>query len=207
MLIHGKMERSGANGPGERAVIWTQGCSLGCKGCQNPETHKFLSVNEKDVYGLVDWVLGIEGIEGLTLSGGEPMQQVDSLFLLVTLLHEKRPDLSIGMFTGYTEKELESGRWRWHSRATGDWLKGDGAIWAEIKKHLDFAIMGRYNQLVRSNDKPLCGSRNQEVIFFTNRYSQKDLKPTMVEFEIDSDLVTITGFPPPEEEIGDPVHA
>ena len=27
------------DGPGLRAVIWTQGCSHNCKGCQNPQTH------------------------------------------------------------------------------------------------------------------------------------------------------------------------
>ena len=29
------------DGPGLRAVIWTQGCSHNCKGCQNPQTHSF----------------------------------------------------------------------------------------------------------------------------------------------------------------------
>ena len=26
------------NGDGLRAIIWTQGCRIHCKGCQNPET-------------------------------------------------------------------------------------------------------------------------------------------------------------------------
>jgi anaerobic ribonucleoside-triphosphate reductase activating protein len=161
-----------------------------------------------DVYGLRDWVLGIPGIEGLTISGGEPMQQADGLYLLVTLIHEKRPDFSIGIFSGYTEKQLEEGRWKWHSRATGEWIHGDGLVWAEIKKHLDFAIMGRFMQDLRCMDKPLCGSRNQEVVFFTDRYSAKDVKPTMVEMIISANDIITTGFPPPpEEETGDLVHA
>ena len=216
MLLHAKIENSGANGPGNRAVIWVQGCSLNCSGCQNQETHRFKNDSEVDVFELADWILSIPDIEGLTVSGGEPMQQADRLFLLVSLLHERRPDFSIGMFTGYTQKELVEGRWKWHSRSTGDWLRGDTAIWLEIKKHLDFAIMGRYNKLVRTTNKPLCGSENQDVVFFTERYSQKDIPPTMVEFLIDenSDLVQVTGFPPeerpsedPPEEQGDTVHA
>ncbi|RME55891.1 MAG: 4Fe-4S cluster-binding domain-containing protein, partial [Deltaproteobacteria bacterium] len=30
---------SEVNGPGRRAVVWVQGCSLGCPGCFNPHTH------------------------------------------------------------------------------------------------------------------------------------------------------------------------
>ena len=29
------------DGPGLRTVIWTQGCSHHCKGCQNPQTWDF----------------------------------------------------------------------------------------------------------------------------------------------------------------------
>ena len=29
------------DGPGLRTVIWTQGCSHNCPGCQNPQTHDF----------------------------------------------------------------------------------------------------------------------------------------------------------------------
>ena len=48
------------------------------------------------------------------------------------------------------------------------------------------------------NDKPLCGSRNQEVVFFSERYSQQDLDPQGYEVNISEQgyLATITGFPP-----------
>jgi anaerobic ribonucleoside-triphosphate reductase activating protein len=39
LRLHGFVARSRANGPGIRAVVWTQGCTLGCPGCFNPGSH------------------------------------------------------------------------------------------------------------------------------------------------------------------------
>ena len=42
MLIHGFVAHSRVNGPGMRAVVYFQGCNLGCAGCWNPATHAFV---------------------------------------------------------------------------------------------------------------------------------------------------------------------
>jgi len=39
LRLHAFLPRSRANGPGWRSVVWVQGCSLGCPGCFNPQTH------------------------------------------------------------------------------------------------------------------------------------------------------------------------
>jgi hypothetical protein len=49
--------------------------------------------------------------DGVTFSGGEPMQQAEDLAKLVQGLRSALPTLSFGMFTGYSEKELETGRY------------------------------------------------------------------------------------------------
>jgi pyruvate-formate lyase-activating enzyme len=41
MLMHALMLGSRANGPGLRAVVWFQGCTLGCRSCWNRQTHPF----------------------------------------------------------------------------------------------------------------------------------------------------------------------
>ena len=46
------------------------------------------------------------------------------------------------------------------------------------------------------DDKPLCGSRNQEVFFFSDRYSPRDLEPQGFEVSIDEVGSVVTGFPP-----------
>ena len=63
------------DGPGLRAVVWTQGCSHNCKGCQNPTTHDFNGgglVPNKMVWDAID---ELEYHTGITFSGGDPMCQ------------------------------------------------------------------------------------------------------------------------------------
>jgi anaerobic ribonucleoside-triphosphate reductase activating protein len=195
MLIHSKIESSTVNGPGNRAVIWVAGCTLDCQGCWNPDTHAFDARKETSVEKIQEWLLSLKDIDGVTLSGGEPMQHAADLYILMHWI-KNNTNLTIGMFTGYSQKELNEGRWKWHSRATGDFRQGSKEIWEAIKGMLDFAIMGRYNQLVSCSDKPLCGSRNQEVVFFTDKYSEKDLTQQEIEIQISTEgLVQLTGFP------------
>lgn len=201
MLIHGKMNSSSVNGPGNRAVLWFQGCSLACKGCWNPETHPFHEKNRTSIGDIQDWVKGLTDVEGITFSGGEPMQQASYLYVLVAWIRENRPDLTIGMYTGYTKKELENGTFKWmstvqESSKDDGWKKGTKELWAAIKEHLDFAVVGRYVQSLACHDEPLRGSSNQEVLFFTDRYRNEDLPPQIAEVSISDDaLIQITGYP------------
>jgi anaerobic ribonucleoside-triphosphate reductase activating protein len=195
-LIMALTDFTEVNGPGKRALIHFQGCDLGCPGCFNPQSHPFDNKKETPVHKVIDWVKGLKEVEGITVSGGEPIQQAQYLYLILHAIRKERPDLSIGMFTGYTTKELELGKFKWKSTETGDWKRGSPELWNEIKSMLDWAVLGRYNQTVKSVNDPLRGSLNQEVIFYTNRYSEANLQPQMVEVQIDEDaLVQITGFP------------
>lgn len=199
MLIHGKIACSEVNGPGKRAVIWVTGCSLGCKGCWNPETHAFHEKDRTSIGDLQEWILGLKDVEGITFSGGEPMQQAPYLYVLIRYIKEKRSDLTIGMFTGYSKKELENGTFKWKSAYDAEWQRGTKQLWAEIRNGLDFAVTGRYLASVSTHDEPLRGSRNQEVLYFTKRYSDKDLSRQAAEITIGEDgLIQITGFPTEE---------
>jgi anaerobic ribonucleoside-triphosphate reductase activating protein len=121
MRLHSKLESSAANGPGNRAVIWFQGCTLACPGCHNPETHSF-DVAETPINEVENWLdrLNYTGIEGVTFSGGEPMQHLYELRRLCRFVRNFMPGKSIGMFTGYTLKELEISAFRFRARRRGD---------------------------------------------------------------------------------------
>jgi organic radical activating enzyme len=147
---------------------------------------------------LADWVLSREGITGVTFSGGEPLEQLeDGLDLTIGLVRERRPEFSIGIFTGYTLQELGTGNFRWTpadlSRAP-KYRKAESWVWLTTK--LDWAVMGRYNQSQPCTE-PMRSSRNQELIHFSDRDAKETFPPQVLELIISADgkLAQITGFP------------
>jgi len=68
------------DGPGIRYVIFLQGCPMRCAYCHNPDTWDCCAGEEKSVEQLVTDVLKYTRyIEGVTVSGGEPLLQIDFL--------------------------------------------------------------------------------------------------------------------------------
>lgn len=194
MLIHGFVAHSQVNGPGTRAIVYLQGCNLGCAGCWNPATHAFVGPPREaaDVAEQIAAAHQTHFIEGVTFSGGEPMQQALDLLDLIRLLKRSRPELSIGMYSGYTQHELDSGGfWTRHSIAQDARRR----IWEDIKQHLDFAVLGRF-VAVRPNRLPMRTSANQVLRLFSGRYHEEHFKPLEFEVHIEAQgLVQITGFP------------
>ena len=194
MLIHGFIAHSRVNGPGVRAVVYFQGCNLGCDGCWNPATHTFtgLSHEARDVAEQVAAAHQTQFIEGVTFSGGEPMQQALDLLEVVRLLKRARPEISIGMYSGYTERELDSGRF-W--TRCGIAQEARRRVWAEIEQELDFAVLGRF-VAARPSKLPMRASANQALRLFSGRYREEHFKPLEFEVHIEAQgLVQITGFP------------
>jgi anaerobic ribonucleoside-triphosphate reductase activating protein len=180
LRVHALMECSTVNGPGARAVIWVQGCPLGCPRCWNPLTHDPKEGFWLDVSEVLEWVAKANRehrIEGLTISGGEPIEQVPAVLELLRRLKAAHPEMTTGLFSGYTERELTE------------------SLWPAIQGHLDFAVLGRYNARRRSHD-PLVSSTNQVLRLYTARYSMADFAAQSVEVQIDdTGLTQITGFP------------
>ena len=194
MLIHAILPASRVNGPGLRAVVFVQGCSLACKKCWNTQTHRFEG-NDIPVATVLDGILAHvseQRLDGVTISGGEPMQQAEDLAVMLQALRAAMPNISIGMFTGYSPGELASGTFR--TRGQSDRTKRLD-LWCSIRNCLDFAVMGRYNRLQPSRD-PLCTSKNQKLQLFGTRHTESDFGEQTVEIAISADgLTTITGFP------------
>jgi anaerobic ribonucleoside-triphosphate reductase activating protein len=148
-----------ANGPGKRSVLWVQGCTLNCPGCFNPQTHPALASKDWPVDRLVKLILERKNeIEGITISGGEPLQQIKPLIELVRKVKDQS-DLSILVFSGFTWDEIQ--------RIPGVHL---------LLKQLDVLIAGRYLASKRLASC-LIGSSNKTIHFLTERYKMSDLIP------------------------------
>ena len=132
-------------------------------------------------------------LEGITFSGGEPMQQADSLLRLIRCLHQQAPEQSFGLFSGFAEPELDRGQyWIWGNESSDQQRK---RLWQEIRECLDFAILGRFNQ-AQPSDMPLRTSRNQVPRLFTDRYTFSDFSKQLTEVNIkEGGQVEVTGFP------------
>jgi anaerobic ribonucleoside-triphosphate reductase activating protein len=172
--IHATEARSRANGPGARFVVWFQGCSLGCPGCFNPATHP-VGGDEVDVDELL---ARVGDVEGISLSGGEPMQQPAAALALVEGARAR--GLSTLMFSGYTIDEIRA-------------LPEGPAVLAA----LDVLIDGRYvaGQRLASG---LRGSSNQSIHLLSPRYALGDVEATPVaEIRIDrTGAAILTGVDP-----------
>src|SRR5207237_10729015 len=65
-----------AEGPGRRFALWFQGCPLRCPGCCNPEMLPFAGGTPRAVADLladVERARDVDGVEGISLLGGEPL--------------------------------------------------------------------------------------------------------------------------------------
>jgi anaerobic ribonucleoside-triphosphate reductase activating protein len=195
MLLHALIPASRANGPGLRTVVFFQGCEIGCVGCFNPQTHAFHGpeVTVDDVLKQVLRARQEHPLEGITFSGGEPMQQATGLLQLIQGLHHQAPELTFGMFSGYAEYELAKGQyWIWGDNSSEQHRK---RLWEEIRGSLDFAILGRFNR-AQPSSLPLRTSRNQVLRLFTDRYSSADFTEQLTEVSIKEDgQAEVTGFP------------
>ena len=195
MLLHALIPASGANGPGIRAVVFFQGCSIGCPKCWNPLTHQFRGT-EATIDVIAQEVLRSRQehkLEGITFSGGEPMQQAESLLGLIQCLRQQAPELSFGMFSGYAEHELAKGHyWVWGDDPSEPRRK---RLWQEIRACLDFAILGRFNQ-AQPSSLPLRTSGNQVLRLFSDRYTPADFSEELIEVSIhEGGRAEVTGFP------------
>ena len=99
-------------GPGNRAVIWTKGCSKECKNCSNPELwHIGKTAKSRSVKELFQIILNISRenrIDGITFTGGDPIEQFDELIEFIKLLKEITNDILV--YTGDYFKDLSKNR-------------------------------------------------------------------------------------------------
>lgn len=161
LRIHRFLPFTRAEGPGNRACLWVQGCPIGCHGCFNPGTWSKEGGEEVAVDEIAERILSVSGIEGVTFLGGEPFEQAEALAVLGNRLRES--GLSVMTFTGYIlEKILKSKRQGWH----------------DLLSVTDLLLDGPYIRGLTDTSRPWVGSSNQRYHFLTPRYRHLEARLT-----------------------------
>lgn len=142
-------------GPGNRIAIWLQGCTLCCKDCISPSLWNPNKGKDVNVRDLVQQILLIkDDFDGITLTGGEPMQQYEAVMCFCALI-KRLTDLNIYVFSGYTLEELER-------------LYPDKVF----IHYIDYLMDGRYENEIH-DDANVRGSANQKLYHFNGRDAEE----------------------------------
>lgn len=125
------------DGPGIRTVVFLQGCTIKCPGCHNPQTWDLNGGYVKNIDNLVEEICSNSKTMRITISGGEPMIQLEQVKILVDKL--KMRDFDIALYTSYDIKLVPEC----------------------IKKNLDYIKYGKFIKEKQTSIIQYVGSSNQ----------------------------------------------
>jgi anaerobic ribonucleoside-triphosphate reductase activating protein len=175
-------------GPGRRIGIWTQGCSVKCRGCISLDTWPSDFSWAIPVSQLLDWSKQIsEGrLDGVTITGGEPFDQPEALGSLLDGLRQWRATLpqpfDILCYSGRSLDEL---------RERHD----------ELLNRLDALIPEPYRE-GEPTERPWRGSANQPLVILSrlaeSRYADASGSSNSIarlQVSLDTDRVWFIGIP------------
>ena len=190
--VSATMSRSRANGPGLRAVVWVQGCTIGCAGCYSSATHPHAAASLIRPSEISEWILSIPDIEGITFSGGEPFEQAAGVLETIQAIREEKgSDFSVFVFTGFELEVLQRS-------------EDDNVL--TLLEYIDILSAGPYDYKLRDQKLLWRGSRNQSLHFLTQRYPSANIddwifQSPLEEITLTSDLINFTGFVGPKSKM------
>jgi len=151
LRLAGIEPESVVDGPGNRMVIFVQGCPFRCPGCHNPEAHDPQGGYAATVEEVRDKIerAAQQGIDGITFSGGEPFAQAAALAQLAEKV--KAMGLHLVTFSGYTFEQLMQQ------------AKTEPAI-SRLLQLTDILVDGPFRLQERDLSLLYRGSRNQRLL-------------------------------------------
>ena len=161
-----------SNGPGVRVVLWVSGCSIHCKGCQNPSTWDYNSGKLFDETAKQELFEALDKpyIRGITFSGGHPLENenVETIYNLIVEIRQKFPSKDIWLYTGYTwdslffeEDNLKEICYDQTRRA--------------VMLECDVVVDGAYKESLRDITLKYRGSQNQRLIDVKKTFEQGEV--------------------------------
>lgn len=135
------------DGPGLRAVIWTQGCKHRCPGCHNPQTWNCNGGVLVPVNCVKRAIDELKYHDGITFSGGDPMYQASACLSIAK--YAKKKGYNIWCYTGFTYEEL---------------IAMEDKNINEFLSFIDILVDGRFIMAERNLSLLFRGSNNQKLI-------------------------------------------
>ena len=163
--IHSIESFGSVDGPGVRYIIFLAGCPLRCKFCHNPDTWDITKGEKKEARDLIQESLSCRSYwgqhGGITVSGGEPLFQIDFLTELLTLAKEEGINTCIDTSGAPFSKE-------------GEWFE-------KFKKLMDVTdlLLMDIKHIDLEEHKKLTGSGNENIIEMF-RYLDQIKKPIWI---------------------------
>jgi len=173
-----------AEGPGRRFAVWVQGCPLRCPGCCNPEMLPSGGGREADIGDLAEQVrraAAVQGVEGVSFLGGEPMAQAAGLAALARRV--RGMGMSVMVYSGFTLEEVRG---------------SDDPAALDLLAETDLLVDGPYLRDRPERGRRWVGSDNQRVHALTDRYRVDDpswSRPNTLELRLAGGELTVNGFP------------
>ncbi len=135
-----------ANGPGIRTSVFVVGCSLKCPGCFNVEYQSWQAGKEwtKKEEEKVLKHLCLPYVSGLSILGGEPLEQDESLLDFLKTV-KKKVKKSVWMWSGFCYENLNEKQ-------------------REVIKYVDVLVDGPFIEKNKDLRLQFKGSTNQRII-------------------------------------------
>lgn len=140
-----------SDGPGIRYSIYVSGCSHKCDGCHNPESWDFNQgeeLTEELIAKIKKEILSNPMLDGITISGGDPMHPQNAKGLLRLLESFKDLDKNVWVYTGYTFEEI---------------CTSNNGFQYEALRFIDVLVDGKFDKNNKVFDK-FKGSKNQNFV-------------------------------------------
>lgn len=149
------------DGDGVRVTVFFSGCKHHCKGCHNPASHDFGNgrpFTDQLQSDIIEYLSETPFIDGLTLSGGDPMYSAEAIIPFVKRVKGELPDTTIWIYSGFTFEEI-----------------CEDTIMAELVSLCDVLVDGVFDINKMSPNLRYKGSSNQRTIDVRNSLRSRGL--------------------------------
>lgn len=151
MRMAGFYDESISNGIGWRAVLFVSGCPHHCLGCHNEVAQDYNYGEEFDENKILQRIRDNSILDGITISGGEPLckENIEHVNNFIEHLKKEKPNFDVWCYSGYTLEQL---------KARND------EITNKLLENIDVLVDGKFIKERKNSEIKFRGSDNQRLL-------------------------------------------